>query len=163
MYSFVIYVLAFLIYDIVRFRKIGSITSSFILSLVLTELTALGLKVVFQSPRPGESVTHVSILKALFNYDIYSFPSGHSSRAAVLSFYLSKNKSIITKSLAWLWFIGISLSRLLLGVHWLSDVTESFLLGVSVSLLVDYTTPKWVSYYNKLVRKAKPLMIKVED
>jgi len=158
-YSFTIYVLLILIYDIVRFREISLITSSFILSLVLTELTVLGLKVVFQSPRPGESVIHVSILKALFNYDVYSFPSGHSSRAAVLSFYLSKNRNIIVKSLAWLWFIGISLSRLLLGVHWFSDVTESLLLGISISLLVDYTSPKWVSYYNRLVRNAKPLAI----
>ncbi|MES9898245.1 MAG: VTT domain-containing protein [Sedimenticola sp.] len=88
------------------------------------------LKMGLQIPRP-DVVTLAP--------DSYAFPSGHTLRAAVLYGFLSV---IVARplSLRWRWLpyglaalvtVAVGLSRLYLGVHWLSDVLGSIALGVA--------------------------------
>lgn len=74
------------------------------------------------------------------NYDYSSFPSGHSFSAWVLItllFYFFKdffNKYIYLKYFVYLYGILMSLSRILLNVHFLSDVLTGIFLGVSLTI-----------------------------
>ena len=93
------------------------------------------LKLGLQVPRP-EVVAHPP--------GSWSFPSGHTLKAVVLFGFLSV---MIARPLSdrWRWFpyslaamliFAVALSRLYLGVHWLSDVAGSLTLGLAwVSLL----------------------------
>ncbi|MES9882672.1 MAG: VTT domain-containing protein, partial [Sedimenticola sp.] len=88
------------------------------------------LKMGLQIPRP-EVVTLAP--------DSYAFPSGHTLRAVVLYGFLSV---IVARPLSlsrrWLPYgvavlvaVAVALSRLYLGVHWLSDVLGSIALGLA--------------------------------
>lgn len=78
----------------------------------------------------------------------FSYPSGHAARAVFLAFIVSrvtchvsrKRKNIKEKILihgVLLAYVGlVSVSRLVLGHHWLSDVVGGILLGAALSSLV---------------------------
>jgi undecaprenyl-diphosphatase len=68
--------------------------------------------------------------------DPYSFPSGHAARGGALAL------AGIVLGPAWLspvvalWGLSVAFSRVVLGVHYLSDVVLGFLLGASVAGIV---------------------------
>ncbi|MDL2310456.1 phosphatase PAP2 family protein [Peptostreptococcaceae bacterium OttesenSCG-928-C18] len=107
-----------------------------LVALIFSVLFSAGLmkilKFIFQRERPFEFFT--------YSEGGYSFPSGHSISSA--AFYLTiaqiyynkyKNK-VITLFISLIPFI-IGLSRLVLGVHWPTDVIFGLLLGFSISLI----------------------------
>lgn len=93
-------------------------------------LTAVGMKYIYQIPRPP--------LENMLNFEpSFSFPSGHTAAAMSITaslyyflnkwFHINKNKLRIF-CISFLIIIGYT--RLYLGVHWFSDVFGSVLLGV---------------------------------
>ncbi len=98
-------------------------------------LASLILKYTLQIPRPDIGISGLSP---------YGFPSSHTLRATVVFGFLSV---VIARAIApprrWLPYglaallvLLVALSRLYLGVHWLSDVTASLSLGLAwVTLL----------------------------
>lgn len=80
--------------------------------------------------------------------EFMSFPSGHSTNAAMMiwitmlpTFAKSwKNRETLLKVFAFAWMLLVMLSRIVVGAHFLSDVT----MGASISLFVFYwlTRPK---------------------
>jgi undecaprenyl-diphosphatase len=70
-----------------------------------------------------------------FNYQQYSFPSGHTQTAfaiaAVLSGFIALRYSVITFLLAAM----VGLSRVYLGVHFLTDVIAGALVGFTIGML----------------------------
>ena len=72
-----------------------------------------------------------------------SFPSGHSTAATAVLVSLA-GLAVITWGVWWPWIVGgvlgsfVALSRLVLGVHWLSDVTFGWLVGVAWGIAVVY-------------------------
>ncbi len=93
-------------------------------------LASVALKHGLQIPRPPNQVPELGA---------YSFPSGHALRAVVLFGFLAviiaramrERWRWLPYSLAGLLIILVSLSRLYLGVHWLSDILGSITLGIS--------------------------------
>lgn len=92
-------------------------------------LASTALKHGLQIPRPPNQVPDLGP---------YSFPSGHTLKAVVLFGFLAViiARSMLERwrwlpySLAGLMIILVGLSRLYLGVHWLSDVLGSITLGI---------------------------------
>ena len=116
-----------------------------IFTVVFSASTMKILKMIFQRQRPFEFFTYIE--------NGYSYPSGHATSSAALYltiaqiyYYKYKNR-ILTFLVALIPFI-IGLSRLVLGVHWPTDVIFGLLLGFSISLIsVDlYISNKEVKY-----------------
>ncbi|MDY3947648.1 MAG: phosphatase PAP2 family protein [Ezakiella sp.] len=107
----------------------------FILTMIITALINLLIKEIYLRPRP---------FYRLVEEIGYSYPSGHSN--AVSSFismiyFMVKNNytkraSRITLFLGSLLAFSIALSRILLGVHYFSDIVGGLLSGYIVSTLI---------------------------
>lgn len=73
---------------------------------------------------------------------ILSFPSGHtSSSACVLALLFFKNNKF-TKLLSVLFIISVALSRMILGMHFLSDVTFGSLITFICFIVLNYLNLK---------------------
>ncbi|TXL57477.1 phosphatase PAP2 family protein [Aeromicrobium terrae] len=107
---------------------------------VVSGTLALGgnalLKLIFRRDRP-------SFDEPLRELVSYSFPSGHSAAAGLLVTVATLLTIVLTgrgwrrRILIALWVLiglGVGLSRILLGVHYLSDVIAGFCVGVAVTL-----------------------------
>ena len=102
-----------------------------LLSLILTALAVFVIKYTLRRERPRDPAGFVTI-----QYDKYSFPSGHSARmaslaASVLFFNLPLGIGLSLAALM------IAAARVLVGVHYLSDVVAGLLLGGGVAVLVN--------------------------
>ncbi len=101
------------------------------LTLIGTEITVYLLKLLINRPRPPEDIAYY-LEKSL------SFPSGHSAIAVAsfgfLTYIFLRHMSTWTQKtnilfIGTLIILGIGLSRMYLGVHYLSDVLGGFLIG----------------------------------
>ena len=103
------------------------------LSVPLGMLLNVGMKYAFQRARP-------SLDNPLLTLTTYSFPSGHVAGATLLYGLLAA--LLVTKVSAWRWralivlaaialVLLVALTRVYLGVHYLSDVLAAFAEGVA--------------------------------
>jgi len=75
------------------------------------------------------------------NTDPHSFPSGHAARTAMLA-VLALGLGFTWLGIALLvWMVLVSLARVWMGVHYLSDVIAGIILGSLVGLVVSHTAP----------------------
>ncbi|MGR0318641.1 phosphatase PAP2 family protein [Agromyces sp. ZXT2-3] len=94
------------------------------------------------------SVGRVRPEDILVHPDFGSFPSGHSSAAALIATALG-----LVFMRTWVWVAGIAwtvlmmLSRMYLGAHWLSDTVGGALVGAGVALIV------WAPFAYRLYRE----------
>ena len=109
-----------------RWRHFYIILSSMVGVYFLTEL----LKNVIGSSRPAD---------ALVSLSDFSFPSGHATAIAGALILIIYFFAPIIRSKSWRWILVIGLfiltllvggSRLVLGVHWLSDIIAGYSLGI---------------------------------
>ncbi len=120
-------------------RKVRAATF-FIITLGLGQSSSLLFKYLLQRDRPDTGV-------ALINQSGYSFPSGHALGAfmfyGILGYFLYvlaqkrwlKTLCVLLTALV---IALIGLSRMYLGVHWLSDVAAGWLMGAT--LLIVFIT-----------------------
>lgn len=106
---------------------------------VLIVLIELYAKSVVHHPSPPFSmIKHTtSVFPANYINEQFSYPSGHAARAvfiAIVSWFLFRKKRWIGIGLVW-YVILVSVSRVYLGHHWLSDVAGGALLGAGAGLL----------------------------
>ena len=107
------------------------------------------LKAIFASPRPSDAL--VSLID-------FSFPSGHAAAAGIilvlaayfcLPFFRSRPARGAFAAGAFLVSFFVCLSRLVLGVHWLSDVIAGYSFGImwatGMILFVRYGGLVWTS------------------
>lgn len=80
------------------------------------------LKLFFNVPRPSDSRLNI-----IQNETDPSFPSGHASASF-------GSAALSGKTLFYMWAVLISLSRLILGVHYLSDVVAGAIVGYLIGI-----------------------------
>ena len=120
-------------------KKIIPLLLVFILYLGLTSL----LKLIVARPRPFVELGN----SMLDNNPYRSFPSGHATSTFALIPFFNFNKIIYY---VWIMIaVIVSLSRVYLGVHYLSDVIFGAILGCFIGELVFYL----VKCYNRKVYK----------
>ena len=112
-------------------------------TVLVANLASHVLKRVVGRERPPEGEWLVEVSSA-------SFPSGHATGAAAgaaaLTFLLGWR---VLVGLVWLGAGGVGISRVLLGVHWPTDVLAGWLLGVVAAVVVWSAT-------QKLIRRKQP-------
>jgi len=110
-----------------------------VLLMFLASISTDALKSVFRRPRPsagmGSEVTK-KLAELAGGFSKYSFPSGHSmaigSVAAYLMGFVGRRKDLAIIALAGL----VALSRVYLGMHYLSDVIVGLALGALIGRFV---------------------------
>ena len=96
--------------------------------LIGTFITGL-LKLAFRRRRPDGRWGAFDRL-----VDPHSFPSGHSNRAAVLAVLAAIHGTLPLAAGVAVWALAVSTSRIILGMHYISDVVAGFLTGAAVAL-----------------------------
>jgi undecaprenyl-diphosphatase len=69
------------------------------------------------------------------NTDPHSFPSGHAARAFLIAVVASALAPTWLGILLWIWAPLVSVARVAMGVHYLSDVVAGAILGIVVALI----------------------------
>jgi len=64
------------------------------------------------------------------NTDPHSFPSGHAARAFLISVLASGLGPAWLALILWVWAPLVSLARVAMGVHYVSDIVAGFLVGI---------------------------------
>lgn len=90
------------------------------------------LKGATERPRPYQVCPSICCLTAPL--DRFSFPSGHTLHAVVFSAVVTAYLPVLGW-VAWPFTVLVALSRLVLGLHYPSDVAVGALLGGSIALL----------------------------
>ncbi len=70
------------------------------------------------------------------NTDPHSFPSGHAARAFLIAVVATGLGPIGAAIALWVWAPLVSLARVAMGVHYISDVVAGFIVGVLMGLFV---------------------------
>lgn len=91
------------------------------------------LKNGFQRRRPPEIVP--SFRSVITASDRFSFPSGHTCGAFVLAGLVSETYAALTLPL-YLWSSAVGVSRVVLGVHFPTDILAGALLGSGIAWFV---------------------------
>ena len=69
------------------------------------------------------------------NTDPHSFPSGHAARSFLIAMVASVFVPTWLAILLWIWAPLVSLARVSMGVHYVSDVIAGAILGVIVAII----------------------------
>ena len=104
--------------------------------MLVFDVLVIGLtKAVTRRQRPPENEEDILTVSV----DIYSFPSGHASRAFMLSTFLFMHfhVSVLWKYAVLLWAVSVAASRVLLGRHHVSDVIVGSVLGCMECSIVN--------------------------
>jgi len=134
--------------DCLKFRKYH-VAFAFTINAIIINI----LKYTINRPRLFESDTYI---EKLTSGGSPSFPSGHTGDAMVVAIYMSllffKQKLLL--ALIWLWAIAVAYSRIVLGVHYPSDILGSVVVSTIVALVTHHIFNKLkTSDNNKLARK----------
>lgn len=130
-YAIIIYCIIFLI--ILKSRKY----SYYIIYMMLSEaLINNVIKIIFRRPRPSNL--------ALVIENTYSFPSGHTMAACIITYlignYISKKysaKKYLITSLEIIIILLVGSSRVYLGVHYFTDIIGAILISIAIILLAN--------------------------
>lgn len=112
------------------------------ISVVIQALFVFALKQLIHRARPdgdwGGIYRHV---------DPHSFPSGHATRAAMLAVLALALGPDWFGWLIFVWAPLVCISRILTGVHYLSDILGGLVLGLSMGFLMLALTPLWMHWF----------------
>lgn len=139
---------------IVLWKRGRGLTLALIITFLLAGLINLIVKWIVARPRPFEASENILNLGG---EEGFSFPSGHSLSSGVIAtflFYglmtskLGKGSKIAGGICICLYPPIIAFSRMVLGVHYLTDTIAGIILGVSLAIV-------GIKVYNRAVEKIK--------
>ena len=136
-YLWVIFASIYLLYAHFKSRKYLGSAVELAIFLVMTTALTYFIKIVFARPRPdcsGISVYDDDLVSS------FSYPSGHVSRATGAFLILSRG-SRTKQSLAVIAVSLVSLSRIILGAHYLTDVVGGIFLSLAAQRLANLSLP----------------------
>jgi undecaprenyl-diphosphatase len=85
------------------------------------------------------------------NTDPHSFPSGHAARAFLIATIASFFGPFWLMVALWVWAPLVSLARVAMGVHYVSDVVAGAVIGVIVALFALEFSPLIFSFISHLI------------
>lgn len=127
-----------LIFTLFNYKNAINLFTIYAISGLLAQL----LKVIFNTPRPKayfEGIKTLHLLPWVHVYNTYSMPSGHTTTAFALAFFLStlfKNK--ILQTLFFILAIIVALSRVYLCQHFPEDTIVGAFIGITIAIICDY-------------------------
>lgn len=130
---FIAILILLFIYKVINVRQIKII--------FFCEVIMIILKNTIQRTRPCNNNNNIKQYDIIHPMDIYSFPSGHIFNATILAYILYNTFPIVGYKIIIL-PIMVGLSRIYLGVHYLSDVIGGMLLGY-----ILLSSSNWLSKY----------------
>ena len=96
------------------------------------------IKLFFQRPRPRINKGNIPL--SLSSVDNYAFPSGHASRCVALAAYFCYMPPFYLRTHLWyMWALTVSLSRIIIGRHHMTDVVAGILCGLVVFEIIRRT------------------------
>jgi undecaprenyl-diphosphatase len=98
--------------------------------IIVTAVLVMTLKLTFRRRRPEGRWGGI-----YRNTDPHSFPSGHAARSALLAVLITAWGPPWLAPIAIVWAPLVSLARVAMGVHYISDVVVGTLLGTVVSVV----------------------------
>ncbi|MEM1628061.1 MAG: phosphatase PAP2 family protein [Desulfurococcaceae archaeon] len=139
-YATLLLVLSLLLLDLIRMKRFTSTNVELLSLMFMTLLLTYGLKMTLKIPRPGIYMdTPTDFLGEL---ELYGYPSGHVARATAISMFISnKWKNMYIRLFLYTWVFAVCITRLLAGVHWLSDVIGGLIAGMVAYHLVEVISP----------------------
>jgi len=103
------------------------------LGIFFTAVSVLILKFLIKRPRPEGEWGQV-----YRNSDPHSFPSGHAARATMLTVIMLLTGFWWIGLIMVVWTVSVDISRVGLGVHYLSDIVVGTLIGIFMGGLAVY-------------------------
>ena len=100
---------------------------------LLTALIVQTMKFIFRRRRPEGEWGQV-----YRKHDPHSFPSGHSARGGAMGMIAILMGPIGFGLIMGIWGVSVATSRVLMAVHYFSDVLIGFALGCCISLLLYF-------------------------
>jgi undecaprenyl-diphosphatase len=85
------------------------------------------------------------------NTDPHSFPSGHAARAFLIAVIATGLGPLWLAALLWVWAPLVSLARVAMGVHYLSDVIVGALIGLLIGLIGLQSSDVVLSLFHLLI------------
>ncbi len=113
------------------FGLVARIGERIVILTALTWLCTTLLKLFFQRPRPEGEQKHFYL-----DIDVNSFPSGHAARAGGLLVALGPLLSGWGALSLALWALCVCISRVALGLHYVSDVVAGLMVGAVAGLML---------------------------
>jgi membrane-associated phospholipid phosphatase len=108
------------------------------ISIVIQALFVFAIKHIFKRKRPvGEWGTFYR------QYDPHSFPSGHATRAVLLAVMAVGLGPLWFGLLISIWAPLVCLSRVMTGMHYISDILGGMILGLAMGVLMVAISPIW--------------------
>lgn len=114
-----------------------------VISLLVTIAFVELLKYLINRPRPGEALSGIFIMGQIGPG--FSFPSAHAATAFVLASIFSLAYKKLTIALFILATL-VGISRVYLGLHYLSDV----IIGAVIGIAVTYIVSKMLDKFNRI-------------
>jgi len=117
------------------------ISAFLILAIIVLAGIVMGIKLFVRRRRPPGDWG-----AAYRNTDPHSFPSGHAARACMLAWFAVQLGPIWLAVLMVAWALLVSLSRIITGMHYFSDILAGILLGITSGQIILIARPLMEAY-----------------
>uniref|UniRef100_H2YLQ7 Phosphatidic acid phosphatase type 2/haloperoxidase domain-containing protein n=1 Tax=Ciona savignyi TaxID=51511 RepID=H2YLQ7_CIOSA len=127
---------------IITNNQLKEVYLNLLFALVLDLLMVATVKGVVRRPRPNYNQQD---MLATVSLDLFSFPSGHATRATMVALFLLHHLQLTMfyNFFLIIWALSVCISRILLGRHYVFDVLCGIIIGCIQCNLVEQF---WISY-----------------